>query len=146
MRSSGACIANMSEFEFLVHTGSTWTASATIYAPDSSALFDLCAGVMSQDAVHRKHTGSSRSKLVTRVCAATVQRLENCGVDLDRQFNSTIPSARASSGSGTERPSALAVLRLTIISNLVDLSTGRSVGLTHVAARQDQAGPVVLKW
>ena len=38
-------------------------------------------------------------------------------------------SARPSNGNGMERPSALAVLRLTVISIFVTCCTGRSAGL-----------------
>src|SRR6266516_483616 len=41
-----------------------------------------------------------------------------------RPFHSIISSARPSSGSGTVRPSALAVIRLTMRSNLVGCSIG----------------------
>src|SRR5256885_1005526 len=44
--------------------------------------------------------------------------------------HSITSSARASSVGGTSRPSALAVCRLMTNSNLVDYSTGKSVGLT----------------
>src|SRR5215475_8070223 len=44
-------------------------------------------------------------------------------------LHSITSSARASSVGGTSRPSALAVLRLMISSNLVGYSTGKSAGL-----------------
>src|SRR5262249_44630311 len=57
--------------------------------------------------------------------------------------HSITSSARASSVAGTSRPSALAVLRLISISNLVGCSTGRSAGFaplkilsTYSAARR----------
>src|SRR5262245_46420070 len=46
--------------------------------------------------------------------------------------HSITSSARASSIGGTSRPSALAVLRLTISSNLVGAWTGRSVGRSFI--------------
>src|SRR5262249_48602566 len=44
-------------------------------------------------------------------------------------IHSITSSARASSVGGTSRPSALAVIRLMTKSNLVDCTTGKSVGL-----------------
>jgi hypothetical protein len=56
-------------------------------------------------------------------------------------------SARTRIAVGTSRPSALAVLRLRIVSNFVARSTGRSVGFapfkilsTNVAARRNRSG------
>ena len=49
--------------------------------------------------------------------------------------HSITPSARASSEAGTSRPSALAVLRLMIISTLVTCCTGRSVGFSPLRIR-----------
>src|SRR5262249_34051291 len=48
--------------------------------------------------------------------------------DESAPLHSITSSARASSLSGTSRPSALAVLRLSTRSNLVDCMTGRSAG------------------
>src|SRR5262245_28547708 len=49
--------------------------------------------------------------------------------------HSITSSARASSVAGTSRPSALAVLRLRIVSYLVGASTGRSVGFSPFRTR-----------
>src|SRR5262245_59620097 len=60
---------------------------------------------------------------------------------------SIISSARLSTGGGSVRPKALAVVRLTIKSNLVGCATGISPGLiprkilsTYSAARQNKSG------
>src|SRR5207342_1606586 len=50
-------------------------------------------------------------------------------------FHSITSSARASSGSGTSRPSALAVLRLSTVSYLVGACTGRSAGFSPLRMR-----------
>src|SRR5262249_50202866 len=50
-------------------------------------------------------------------------------------FHSITSSARASSLSGTSRLSALAVLRLSTSSNLVDCTTGRSAGFSPLRMR-----------
>src|SRR5262249_17385471 len=50
-------------------------------------------------------------------------------------YHSITSSARASSVAGTSRPSAFAVLRFMIISNLVGNSTGRSAGLSALRMR-----------
>jgi len=50
-------------------------------------------------------------------------------------IHSMTSSASAISLSGTVRPSALAVLRLTTISNLVGCMTGRSLGLAPLSRR-----------
>src|SRR5262249_10814908 len=50
-------------------------------------------------------------------------------------LHSITSSASASSLSGTVRPSALAVLRLSTSSNLVGCSTGRSAGLVPLRIR-----------
>jgi len=67
-------------------------------------------------------------------------------IDAVRNVYSITSSARPSSGSGTVRPSAFAVLRLTVSSNLVGCWTGRSIGLaplrirsTYVAARHQRS-------
>ena len=67
--------------------------------------------------------------------------------DLAPSTHSITSSARASSLSGIWRPSALAVVRLITISNLVGCSTGRSAGFvprkilsTYSAARRFRAG------
>ena len=62
------------------------------------------------------------------------KRRHGCGAAEQRDelapFHSTTSSARPSSGSGTVRPSALAVLRLMISSTFVDCCTGRSPGFS----------------
>src|SRR5262245_13290863 len=75
-------------------------------------------------------------------CCAAEQRDELAARD-----HSITSSARASSASGTVRPSALAVVRLMTRSNLVGCSIGRSAGLaprnilsTKSAARRKEAG------
>jgi hypothetical protein len=50
------------------------------------------------------------------------------------RLSSITSSARASSGGGTSRPSALAVLRLMTSSNLVGSITGRSAGFAVYVA------------
>src|SRR5262249_10967025 len=67
--------------------------------------------------------------------------------ELAAPYHSITSSARASSVSGTTRPSALAVLRLTTSSNLVGCSMGRSAGfaplitlMTNAAARLVSSG------
>jgi hypothetical protein len=50
-------------------------------------------------------------------------------------LHSITSSARPSSGNGMERPSALAVLRLTAISSFVSCCTGRSAGLLPLRMR-----------
>src|SRR5262249_33050663 len=50
-------------------------------------------------------------------------------------FHSITSSARASKVGGTPRPSALAVLRFTISSNLVGCCTGRSAGFSPFRMR-----------
>ena len=52
-----------------------------------------------------------------------------------RHFHWITSSARNSTDSGTDSPSAFAVLRLTIISNLVGCSTGSSLGLAPFTIR-----------
>src|SRR6516162_2712525 len=54
---------------------------------------------------------------------------------LHRCNHSITSSASASNLSGTSRPSAFAVLRFMIISNLVGSSTGRSAGLSPLRMR-----------
>ena len=49
--------------------------------------------------------------------------------------HSITSSARASSACGTTRPSALAVLRLITVSNLVGACTGRSAGFSPLRMR-----------
>jgi hypothetical protein len=51
------------------------------------------------------------------------------------QCYSITSSARASSASGTVRPSALAVLRLSTVSYLVGACTGRSAGFSPLRMR-----------
>src|SRR5215813_3246106 len=53
--------------------------------------------------------------------------------DVERQGYSITSSARASSEGGTVRPSAFAVLRLTVKWNLIGCSTGRSLGLAPLS-------------
>src|SRR5262245_48231059 len=65
-------------------------------------------------------------------------------------FHSITSSARSRIDVDTSMPSALAVLRLTIVPNLVDRSTGRSLGFapfrilsTNVAARRNMSGKLI---
>src|SRR5262249_13163472 len=67
-----------------------------------------------------------------------------------RQPHSITSSARSRIDVDTSIPSALAVLRLTIVPNLVDRSTGRSLGFapftilsTNVAARRNISGKLI---
>ena len=64
--------------------------------------------------------------------------------------HSITSSARSRMDVGTSSPSALAVLRLTIVSNFVARSTGRSLGFTpfrilstNVAARRNMSGKLI---
>jgi hypothetical protein len=77
--------------------------------------------------------------------SASLRKRPKCCVaaKMKQHRYSITSSARASSVGGTSRPSALAVLRLISISNLVGCSTGRSAGFaplkilsTYSAARR----------
>src|SRR5262249_15165492 len=68
------------------------------------------------------------------------RRERPCGRAADKRYelaalHSITSSARASSLSGTSRLSALAVLRLSTSSNLVDCTTGRSPGFSPLRMR-----------
>jgi len=60
-------------------------------------------------------------------------------VQQNRPLHSITSSARSKIDGGTVRPSALAVLRFTTISNLVGYCTGRSPGLSPRRMRSTQA-------
>src|SRR5215471_3816299 len=79
------------------------------------------SGVEKPDHRHRRLLRPRRERPRSR---AAEQRDERAALYI--RVHSTTSSARPSSVSGTVRPNALAVLRLTISSTLVDCWTGRS--------------------
>src|SRR5262249_62007256 len=88
-------------------------------------------GAEETDHRHRRLLRSRRKR--PRGCRAADERDERAA------FHSITSSARASSVGGTSRPSALAVLRLMINSNLVDHLTGRSLGRAPRKMRSTKA-------
>ena len=93
--------------------------------------------------VPRIQTGLLRSR-IRQVCAINgPEQVQQSACRKPVRNYSITSSARASSEGGMVRPSALAVLRLTINSNFDGCSTGSSAGLapfrilsTYVAARR----------
>src|SRR5262249_44457402 len=87
-----------------------------------------CPGIKREEAEPR-YSWLRTCRERPRRCRAAEQRDERAAL------HSITSSARASSVGGTSRPSALAVLRFTISSNLVGCCTGRSAGFSPFRMR-----------
>src|SRR5262249_22106853 len=110
--------------------------------PSNARLVPDCHNSVDRSLPRNEDTSKSYMFHVTRSSTRRALHLRHCWLLPDgsetrpiRHRYSITSSASASNLSGTRRPSALAVFRFMIISNLVGSSTGRSAGFSPLRIR-----------